>query len=330
MRVTSIFFRRLGGASPRQRVAYAVAAFACVALSSCGSAPMSSSDPGSATPSSENGPTGESPSSGVPGAASCGSVAVSDADLTSAQFAFVGRVRAVVDEVPPWTTDPGNSDRPDVLTTTKWVTFDVERWYLNDWGVTFAVWMPDISVSPGERVAVGGNAYFTQVAEFAGQSGEVEFCNPLADGQATVPHWDARFGEAFAPSATTSTTIVLAATKVFGEHRGPCEPTVLDHGDGAANALAAGAACFLAEVDGGRPVVWDVRFPTEEGDPIVTRYDFDGSRVTITTDYSFDHFGSGGVIEETCPSVIETNGLPSGVDCITTTGVGFLEAGLDG
>jgi hypothetical protein len=137
-------------ADPTMRRSQAVlAAFLLVSLSACGA---TSSD--SATVS-----TGiESASDVDADLAGCGSVAVDDADLAGAQFAFVGRVSAVADEVHPWTTDPENPDRPDVVTTTKWVTFDVERWYGPDWGLTFPVWMPHISVSPGQRVAVGGNA----------------------------------------------------------------------------------------------------------------------------------------------------------------------------
>ncbi len=222
--------------------------------------PTTASDVGSSAPITAGGvSTSTDP-------AACGQVPVTAADLADAQFAFIGRVSAIADEVHPWTTDLENPDRRDEATATRWVTFDVERWYLNDWGLSFSVWVPEISVSVGQRLAVGGNAYFTQVAGFAGQSGEVEFCAPLEAAATTVPVWDQQFGEARAPSSTVMpTTIVLPATKVFGEHDGPCEPTVLTNGDDDQSILVAGVACFLAEFEAGRPLVWDLTHPDRRG-----------------------------------------------------------------
>ncbi len=263
-------------------------------------------------------------------AGACGEVSATPADLADAQFALVGRVLSAADDIHPWTTDPENPDRPEPATTTRWVTFEVERWYLSDWGLTFSVWMPDIAASPGQRIAIGGNAYFTQVGDFAGQSGEVEFCAPLADGEASPADWDALLGEPLSPSSTVApTTIALDPAKVFGERSGPCGPTVLTNGNDNQTVLAAGVTCFLDEVRAGRPLVWDVLIPTVEGDPIVTRYEFDGTTVVITTDNSFDNFGSGGVFEQRCSNVVPTNWLLEGVDCTTSTGVGFIEASLD-
>lgn len=68
------------------------------------------------------------------------------------QFSLVGRVLSVADDIHPWTTDPENPDRPEAATTTRWVTFEVERWYLSDWGLIFSVWMRDIATLPGQRV----------------------------------------------------------------------------------------------------------------------------------------------------------------------------------
>ena len=269
-------------------------------------------------------------STAPPNVDGCGDVAVTATVLANAQFAFVGRVVSSVGEILPWTTDPENPDRPAVPTATRWVTFEVERWYLNDWGRTFSVWMPDITVTPDQRIAVGGNAFFTQVGDFAGQSGEVEFCAALGEGEASPDDWSAALGEPFAPSSTVpSTTVVLEPTKVFGERSGPCGPTVLTNGNDDQRVLDVGIACFLEEVDAGRPLVWDLLVPTVEGDPIVTRYDFDGTSVVITTDNSFDNFGSGGVFEERCAGVLPTNWLPDGIDCTARTGIGFIESSLD-
>ncbi len=60
-------------------------------------------------------------------------------------------------------------------------------------------------------------------------------------------------------------------------------------------------------------MIWDVLIPTDEGDPIVYRYDDNATTITITTDYSFDNYESGGVIEQRCTDVAATNWLPAGV-----------------
>lgn len=327
----------MGRRSGRERIWVTAICAASTLLAACGtpaeesSGPVATGAPDTIAAPDTTPTVGPTPASTAPPSVdACGDVAVTAADLANAQFAFVGRVVSSVDEIQPWTTDPENPDRPAVPTATSWVTFEVERWYLNDWGRTFSVWMPDITVTPDQRVAVGGNAFFTQVGDFAGQSGEVEFCAPLADSEASPADWNAALGEPFAPSSTVPpTTVVLEPTKVFGEHPGPCGPTVLTNGNDDQRVLDAGIACFLDEVDAGRPLVWDLLVPTVEGDPIVTRYDFDGSSVVITTDNSFDNFGSGGVFEERCTGVVPTNWLPAGIDCTTGTGTGFIEASLD-
>jgi hypothetical protein len=257
--------------------------------------------------------------------AACGDSPVTDAMFGEAQFAFVGTVSAIEPVVHPWTTDPENVDRPDVVTSTPWVTFEVESWYLRNWGSPLAVWMPDIAVTVGQRVAVGGNAYHTETDDFSGQSGEVNFCSPVADNETTPSAWDERLGNLVAPTLPPVVTAPLPATKIFGEHGDPCKPTVLTNGSDDAELIKAGAECMLGEFDAGRAVTWDVIISTVEGDPIVTRYAFDGTIVTITTDYSFDNFGSGGVAEQRCTglAVTDIEWLPEGVECTTSNGEGF-------
>jgi hypothetical protein len=264
-------------------------------------------------------------------ALACGGASTTAATLADAQFAFIGTITEVEDAVHPWTTDPENPDRPNIATPTPWVTFDIERWYLRDWGLTFSVWIPDLAVRVGQRLAVGGNAYHTNVNGFSGQSGEVEFCSPIADTEDTVLAWETQLGASVTPSPPTSPpiTVVLPATKVFGEHDDPCEPTTLNHEPEDQQTLATGAACFLAEHDAGRAVIWDVLYYTPEGDPIVSRYDYDGTAITITRDHSFDTLGSGRVYEQRCTSVRSTDWLPEGVDCTTSTGEGFDAASLN-
>ncbi len=280
-------------------------------------------------------PPSSSPTTASPApSGACAGSALTDGIVEEAQFAFVGSVVAAEELIHPWTTDPENTNRPEAAVPTTWVTFDVDRWYFNDWGTTFSVWMPDFDVVVGQRLAVGGNAYHTEVGDFSGQSGEVEFCSPVTDDEMTPAEWDARFGEPFAPApASASTTTAPApATKVFGDQSSPCAPTVLSNGPDDPEMAETGATCLLSEIEAGRPVVWDVLMPTVEGDPIVTRYEFDGATVTITADYSFDTFGSGGVIEQRCAAIRPSRSsrtagaygwLPEGVSCTTSSGEGF-------
>lgn len=256
----------------------------------------------------------------------CGADAAAS-KLAEAQFAFVGSVAAVEEQVHPWTTDPENPDRADVAETTRWVRFDVERWYTTDWGTSFSVWAPTFAMQAGERFAVGGDAYHTEVPDFSGQSGEVEVCALLARSESTPADWDNFFGEGAPPSNEDPDSGIEpeAATgvKVFGENTQPCDPTVLNNGSDDEIKISEGAACFVREFEAGRPLVWDVVFATTEGDPIPSRYDYDGAIVSITTDYSFDNYGSGGVSELRCTGVRPTNWLPEGIDCSSHTAEGF-------
>lgn len=110
---------------------------------------------------------------------------------------------------------------------------------------------------------------------------------------------------------------------VFGAADTACDSIVLTNDPEDEAAVADGSACFLAEVDADRPTVWDVRSVTVEGDPTPVRYDFDGDRVTITTDDRRDEFGSGGVHVQVCDGVEATAWLPAGTDCVGSRGSGF-------
>ncbi|NNE11512.1 MAG: DUF4362 domain-containing protein [Ilumatobacter sp.] len=117
---------------------------------------------------------------------------------------------------------------------------------------------------------------------------------------------------------------------VFGAGADTCEPTVLTNDVDDERLAAEGSACFVAEVEAGRAVIWDVIIPTVEGDPIVRRYDFDGETTVITTDSSRDEFGGAdsGVGAQRCADVRLDDRLPEGVDCEPTDAVGFDSAGL--
>lgn len=119
-------------------------------------------------------------------------------------------------------------------------------------------------------------------------------------------------------------------SKVFGEHPEPCKATVLTNGPDDEQKIQDGTDCFMAEFETGRAVVWDVLVPTVEGDPIPTRYEYDGEHVTITTDFSRDTFGGGGVDEQRCDGLRRTIRLPEGDDCNRSSGDGFKSDGLPG
>lgn len=260
----------------------------------------------------------------------CGERVALFSELSEAQFAFVGTVVAVDDGVHPWTTDPENPNRGDGVETTRWVTFEVERWHTPDWGATFSVWAPGYDIKVGQRLAVGGNAYFTEVRDFAGQSGEVEICSTLLESEASPAGWSEFFGRGTPPSpeATEDEPSDFVASKVFGETTGPCGVTVLNNGPDDETKIAEGSACFVGEFEAQRPLVWDVVVATVEGDPIPSRYSFDGETVIITTDYSFDNFGSGGVVELRCTSIRLSNWLPEGINCTSHGGEGFRSDSL--
>lgn len=119
-------------------------------------------------------------------------------------------------------------------------------------------------------------------------------------------------------------------SKVFGERSQTCSATVLTNDFDDDQKIANGAECLMAEFEAGRPVVWDVLVPTVEGDPIPSRYAFDGESVIITTDFSHDTFGNGGVDERRCAGLRRTTRLPEGVDCNRSGGDGFKSSSLPG
>lgn len=119
-------------------------------------------------------------------------------------------------------------------------------------------------------------------------------------------------------------------SKIFGDQSLPCPATVLTNGSDDEQKIDAGSECLMTEFEADRPVVWDVLLPTVEGDPIPTRYAFDGDIVTITTDSSHDTFGSGGVDEQRCNGLRRTSRLPEGVDCSNSSGDGFKSSSLPG
>ena len=117
-------------------------------------------------------------------------------------------------------------------------------------------------------------------------------------------------------------------SKLFGEQTEPCAPIVLTNDDTDAAAISTGTECVLAEIDAGRPVTWDVLALTVEGDPIPTRYAFDGDEITITRDDTRDEFGTGGVTVERCDGIRRGTWLPEGTGCSPAGGDGFRDESL--
>lgn len=111
-----------------------------------------------------------------------------------------------------------------------------------------------------------------------------------------------------------------AVVPPIGSLEGPCGPTVLTNARDDAERLAADTVCFLEAHEAGEPIVWDVVLATVEGDPILRRYDSDGSRVVITEDSTRDSFGSGRVTVLDCAAVADTGFLVEGLDCVETAG----------
>ena len=115
---------------------------------------------------------------------------------------------------------------------------------------------------------------------------------------------------------------------IFGTEDTVCESAQLS-GDlsEANNALGeALTECFITEVEAGRPVTVDVVEPTIEGDPIYTRYSYDGDRTLIVRDDRADEFGSAIVQADLCLTVRPVRWLLQGVTCDRVDHPGFPEA----
>lgn len=101
----------------------------------------------------------------------------------------------------------------------------------------------------------------------------------------------------------------------FGGFVEPCSASVLTNDVDDNQVLADGLACFLDAVETSTPVVWDLAVATVEGDPILHRYDFDGTATTITVDTTRDTFGAPTVDVQRCANVIDGRFLPEGTEC---------------
>lgn len=115
----------------------------------------------------------------------------------------------------------------------------------------------------------------------------------------------------------------FAGVPFFGGNDDQCPSTVLSNSDDDQAVLQQGADCFLSEVEAGTPVVWDLSLPTVEGDPIFSRYLFDGEAVWLLGDSRADEFGRGTVSAQRCAGIEGANWEPVGVDCVSTDYPGF-------
>lgn len=84
-------------------------------------------------------------------------------------------------------------------------------------------------------------------------------------------------------------------------------------------------SCLMAEMEAGRAVTVDIKFPAPGGAAIYTRYDFDGERVWVIQDDRLDAFSANTVQSEKCTRLVPTDWLPVGVDCDVVAHPGFPE-----
>lgn len=111
---------------------------------------------------------------------------------------------------------------------------------------------------------------------------------------------------------------------VFGEPGVGCGVTVLTNDISDEGRLRAGVECLLGQVDADESVVWDLLVPTVEGDPILYRFDSDGTQITITEDTTRDEFGAGGAVVRVCDSIAGSGFVPQGRGCTESGGAAFL------
>lgn len=114
----------------------------------------------------------------------------------------------------------------------------------------------------------------------------------------------------------------------FGGGESACPPTTAGAPHvNTAEDLALAADCFFSAVAASTAVTWDLARNSVEGDPIYTRYAFNGDEITIVVDARKDRWGPQRVTAQTCESVARgAAGLPEGVSCRTTSHDGFVEA----
>ncbi len=109
----------------------------------------------------------------------------------------------------------------------------------------------------------------------------------------------------------------------FGGNDEQCASTVLNNEESDQANLKAGAECFIAELEAGTPVIWDLNQATVEGDPIFTRHIFDGDAVWLLNDDRADEYGSGSVRSERCESAELGSWGIVGATCVDAEYPGF-------
>ncbi len=111
------------------------------------------------------------------------------------------------------------------------------------------------------------------------------------------------------PRSEESSTAAPIETRPLGWHRNfgandeQCESTVIEIDQDYQFGLANGQKCFLAQVNDGVPVVWDLVFVTVHGDPIFTRHVFDGEAIWFLRDVRADKYDSPSVTAQACHDV---------------------------
>lgn len=115
----------------------------------------------------------------------------------------------------------------------------------------------------------------------------------------------------------------LGQIPFFGANDDQCQSTILRNESTDQDKVTVGAECFLAELEAGNPVVWDLNQPTVEGDPIFIRHFFDGESIWILTDDRADEFGSGRTTSQRCESAELSNWGVAGASCVIDDSSGF-------
>jgi hypothetical protein len=126
----------------------------------------------------------------VTGDSSVSSVACTSEDAwSSVETAFQGRVASVETRANP------------PLEGWHWVSFEVDRWFTDDYGTSFSMWAPGFEGSPDEEWLIAGALYHVEE-----QSGEVFACISAPADETVVGEWEDRYGPGVTAGAETPET----------------------------------------------------------------------------------------------------------------------------
>ncbi len=108
---------------------------------------------------------------------------------SSVETAFQGRVASVETRANP------------PLEGWHWVTFEVDRWFTDDYGTSFSMWAPGFEGFPGDEWLIAGALYAVEE-----QSGEVFACISAPVDETVVGEWEDRYGPGVTAGSGTPET----------------------------------------------------------------------------------------------------------------------------